>query len=315
LSLVHSRWKEAAQDCLARVVVIRQEKQLIQVEEAIRTGKIGARVEEIVFDLRKTSSGKINREADGEASVESALLRLLEVTKTSLTKLRLEGFTNKLLSSIPKELASTLMTLKTFEFCPFDAAYPLTSTGLLRLLDYAKSLKELAVRPRSQSILSLEELPESEVNPLVPALVGLSWLLASSGSWSTNEDRTSNVLNDLLVQLLAARSQKLEGSSTASRLSHVSFSSLIFSPTLFFSFTFSSLDTITSLTFKSVLISGGGPSNYSDFFSLLALLLSKQLRDFRWDDPVFVVDGANRTLVAEEPFWEFLCSCTKVKLA
>ncbi|GAA5956497.1 hypothetical protein JCM3765_003464 [Sporobolomyces pararoseus] len=307
LALVHSRWSEAAQDCLARVVVIRRADQLEKLEKAIRNGRIGARVEEIVLDLRDASSGKSTLEEEEDKDpIDSALLKLFEVTQGKLLKLRLQGFGIKTISSIPKALASSFATLTTFEFSPLDAAHPLTSTSLFNLLYRgAASLKTLSIHPRSYNIVSLGELSEESMNLLVDRIIELDRIRVANG-----QDFESSEELHRFVEIVTTTARSGTG---AARLEHLSFSCVSFSPNLFLGLTLNSFDTITSLNFTSVIITGNGLSNYQDFFSVLSLLVSEHLLEFKWEDPLFSLGGEYHTFLPEEPFWNFLRRCKKLR--
>ncbi|GAA6019959.1 hypothetical protein JCM11491_006721 [Sporobolomyces phaffii] len=306
LASVHSRWKEAAEDCLARIAVIRHEDQLAQLDEAIRDGTIGGPVEELVLDIRTTEGGKTTT----GRSLDSSLTKLLDSTKRTLKVIRLHGFGINLLSTMPIPLARSLSSVETLEHSPVDSAFALDSLSLYNILHEMRSLRTVAIQPRSQSIGSLEDVPSALVNPLLPRIIDALPVIAALERLVKHDHKYAKDLSDLLSILSNLR---MIVDSRAAHVKSLSLSTLSFSPLFFLTLTINSLETLTSLSLTSILIVGDGVAGYPEFFSLLSLLFAKQLEEFTWKDPVLNVIGIDTSLVPAEAFWDFLGRCVKLR--
>ncbi|GAA5904566.1 uncharacterized protein JCM6883_003829 [Sporobolomyces salmoneus] len=272
-------------------------------------GQTGARVEEIVLNIRKPSSGK---EVKKEDSVDLALERLFKATQETLTTIRFQGFGINLLSSIPQSLVESLTSHTTFEISPVDAAYGPKSAGLLTVLHYSTSLKNLIVQPRSRKNISLEELPFSDLNFRLALYIASFPLLELVRSSIEISNTISEGLKELLGLIEKLRSTS-ETPPQAAHLESLSFPYLSFSPNIFLELINNSLTSLTSLNFTSIIVSGETRTNHRDFFTVLSLLLAPQPLEFTWEAGLIDAEDIDFTLVPEEPFWEFLGRCTKLR--
>lgn len=298
LSLVHSRWREAAQDCLARIVTIRHVAQLSMLERAVDARSIGARVEQLVVDISAVH---------GDEAIEQALPKLITAFQGTLEAIRVQGFGVELDTLIPPSLAASLSSLATIELSPIDQASLATSASVFDVLDRTKSLKNVFIHPKVQRIVHLDDVTRHDADvsffiSTLPVLVSIRHILETGGDRS---DKLKDLFEffDSLLDFV---------DPNAARLELLSLSCLSFSTKLFFSLVQNSVKTLTRLHFSSVVITDGGGGSRAELFSLLSLVLSGQLIDFKWEDPLFWIDGTLQSHLPKDAFWEFLSRCKKV---
>ena len=310
LCLVHSRWKEAAQECLIRLAVLTKSVQIEKLKESIKKGWSGGKVEEIVLDLREMSSGKSDPKVVSALSLSPTTLfasisSINTAHSSTLKVLRLVGFGNELLQKLPTTLFPSLDNLTTFEYSPIDSSYPPSSEGLLRLLLHAPRLETLILEPSNHSISFIAD-PE-RANPVVTQTTALLNLVAAlDGILSTTPALARD--NDVLQKALSTLRES--GSPREARLKTLSLSALCFSSSFFLELVVNSFKSITSLSFKSIIIVGGGNDSV-EFFTALTYLIDG-LREFTWEDAIVSVAGLDHSLLPVEKFWKFLTSAKKV---
>jgi len=298
---------------LVKVAILTKAAQISKLETSVKNGWVGGKIEEIVLDLREMSSGKIN------SKVVSALSRSLTALflaassydtsqSSSLKVLRLVGFGIDLLQKLPITLFPSLDNLTTFEYSPIDSSYPPTSEGLLRLLSHTPRLETFILQPSNHAIIHIED-PETP-NPVVTQIASALPLMAALDTLFSNRPALAEEAAALRRLLSVLRDTPSFGSA---QLKTLSLSSLCFSTSLFLELVVHSFKTITSLSFRSIIITGG-PNDSIELFTALAYLVDGLL-EFTWEDAIISVIGLDHSLLPVEKFWNFLSSCKKVSLA
>ncbi|GAA5968856.1 hypothetical protein JCM11641_000758 [Rhodosporidiobolus odoratus] len=313
LSLVHSRWFATARQELARVVIIRTRRQMRALTDAFRDGYVGGKVEEILLEMKETSSGA---ERDKEASIvddlsalvlalgmdavpesKRDLLDLLGECGNQLKALRLRGFGDATLVSLSPELRALLPSLELFEYSPVDGVHSPSTESLFSLHTLPK-LRHLILAPSSRYLTPLREPSETVIPGVTRLLDELPSLLAEPK------------MRDVFAEAFAECGMHY--------LESLSLHSLALTPLTLLSLLFPSLTSLTSLTLSSTFFIGAS----STLFNLLSVV-APQLETFRWEDRLInpvpatappMLRRLGSSSLPAEPYWGLLRQLKKVKI-
>ncbi|GAA5882691.1 hypothetical protein JCM16303_006547 [Sporobolomyces ruberrimus] len=309
LAMVHSSWRDAAQECLAKVVVIKREDQIKLLDEAIRTAGIGGKVKKIVIQPLDTNDRERGPGARKCMSLSFGrkIADFLESNGGNVNTVRIRCFGSEPLSGFGDCFLPRLPALAAFEYSSDYSTNRLESNGIFTAINRNPSLKSFALgyRPRHGPLQPFYTIWSRQIEPEVAQMV--DWFLNDS-DYSISPAATLTAITKLEDVYRASY-------PNAARLEQAKFSASTFSLTLFVVLTATSFRTITTLAFRRVWINAEDPElKHRELFVLLRRVFARQLEEFQWEDPLTeLVEGrTNPSLVPEDALWTFLGQCTKV---
>ncbi|GAA5920886.1 hypothetical protein JCM1841_002370 [Sporobolomyces salmonicolor] len=312
LCLVHRTWVHSARDSVAKCVIVRTRRQMRALSNALEHGAVGGKVEELLLELKETESGaeegaagatcdavartsKVDAD-QGEADLE--VLRLLRACGPDLKALRLRGFGDPTLVTLPSSIKPFLSSLELIEYSPVDYAYPPSTVGLMCGLSGLPKLKHLILDPSTRYLTPLRDLPEMFMGPLTRLVEALPAVLADDSHRTLYAD----AFND---------------ETHMQHLSSLTLHSLALTPLTLLGLVFSSFGTLTSLSLSSTFFSGPA----STLFNLLSLL-APQLESLEWEDKLInpvatlatpVLRRLGQSTLPADEYWSLLSKCKKLK--
>ncbi|GAA6027739.1 hypothetical protein JCM8097_008009 [Rhodosporidiobolus ruineniae] len=296
-----SPWSAVANAEIARSVVLRSERQVKQLVEALESGKIGGDVEEILFEIKERGSDEdeeLKRAFDDlPADVRcDAVVDLIKACAPTLKALRLRGFGESAVAHLAT-FRFLLPKLEVFEYSPIDNSYFPSTADLVSLLPSLPSLRNLTLAPSSRQLIPLLDPPEAyrpNVTRLLDALLRISLHPTGAGA-------LSDVLADLRLTHLTSLTLK----------------SVAINPSAFLGLVFSSLGSLTALHLSSIAFVGGP----ADVYAVLSVSTSR-LTAFTAEDRLVnhVPPGApaafqhlTHSLLPSSLYWELLSRLKQVK--